>query len=151
MAFSGGAGVVAADSIADSGIDLARLEGSSIERIREVYPEWMEPANPLDLYPAIERNGVEKVFPHCLDILLNDPGVDAVYLHVFGWYPPDAFGGLEEIAELSRKKKKPIVVWTMGDAESCGALTQHLEGMGIPAVDEISKGVRVLSAMTLRR
>jgi acyl-CoA synthetase (NDP forming) len=151
MAFSGGAGVVAADSIADSGIDLARLEGSSIKRIREVFPEWMEPANPLDLYPAIERNGVEKVFPHCLDILLNDPGVDAIYLHIFGWYPPDAFGGLEKIAELSRKKKKPIVVWTMGDSESCGALTQHLEGMGIPTVDEISKGVRVLSAMTLRR
>jgi acetyltransferase len=151
MAFSGGAGVVAADSIADSGIDLARLEGSSTERLREVYPEWMEPANPLDLYPAIERNGVEKVFPHCLDILLNDPGVDAIYLHIFGWYPPDAFGGMEKIAELSRKKKKPIVVWTMGDSESCGALTQHLEGMGIPAVDEISKGVRVLSAMTLRR
>ncbi|MBW1688042.1 MAG: CoA-binding protein [Deltaproteobacteria bacterium] len=151
MAFSGGAGVVAADSIADSGIDLARLEGSSTERLRQVYPEWMEPANPLDLYPAIERNGVEKVFPHCLDILLNDPGVDAIYLHIFGWYPPDAFGGLEKIAELSRKKKKPIVVWTMGDAESCGKLTQHLEGMGIPAVDEISKGVRVLSAMTLRR
>jgi acetyltransferase len=151
MAFSGGAGVVAADSIADSGIDLAQLEDSSIERIREVYPEWMEPANPLDLYPAIERNGVEKVFPHCLDILLNDPGVDAVYLHIFGWYPPDAFGGLEKIAELSKKQKKPIVVWTMGDSESCGKLTQYLEGMGIPAVDEISKGVRVLSAMTLRR
>jgi len=151
MAFSGGAGVVATDSIADSGIELARLEGSSIEGLKEVYPEWMEPANPLDLYPAIERNGVEKVFPHCLDILLNDPGVDAVYLHVFGWYPPDAYDGLKKIAELSKQKQKPIVVWTMGDAESCGELTQHLEEMGIPAVDEISKGVRVLSAMTLRR
>ena len=151
MAFSGGAGVVAADSIADSGIELARLEDSSIEGLKAVYPEWMEPANPLDLYPAIERNGVEKVFPHCLDILLNDPGVDAVYLHVFGWYPPNAFDSLKKIAELSKKKKKPIVVWTMGDIESCGKLTQHLEGMGVPAVDEISKGVRVLSAMTLRR
>ena len=151
MVFSGGAGVVVADSIADSGIDLARLEDSSIERIGEVYPEWMEPANPLDLYPAIERNGAQRVVTHCLDTLLNDPGVDAVFLHLFGWYPPEAFAGFDKIAELSRKKQKPIVAWTMGDQESCGALTQHLEGMGIPAVDEISKGVRVLSAMTLRR
>jgi acetyltransferase len=151
MAFSGGAGVVASDSIADSGIDLAKLEDSSIGRLRDVFPEWMEPANPLDLYPAIERNGVQKVFPHCLETLLNDPGVDAVYLHLFAWYPLDSFVGFEEVSELARKKKKPIVVWAMGDSEACGRLTHYLEELGIPAVDEISKGVRVLSAMTLRK
>jgi len=151
MAFSGGAAVVATDSMADSGIEMARLEDSSIERLRDVFPEWMEPVNPLDLYPAIERNGVQRVFIHCLETLLNDPGVDAVYLHIFGWYPPEALAGFEKVAELSRRKKKPIVAWTMGDHESCGRLTQYLEEMGIPAVEEISKGVRVLSAMTLRR
>jgi len=151
MAFSGGAGVVAADSLADAGIDLARLAGPSLQRIREVFPEWMEPANPLDLYPATERNGVRKVYPHCLDALLNDPGVDAIYLHIFGWYPVEALAGFERIAELSRQKQKPIVAWTMGDTESCSRLSRHLEGMGIPAVDEISKGVRVLSAVTRRK
>jgi acetyltransferase len=151
MVFSGGAGVVAADCIADSGIDLALLEDSSIEQLREVFPEWMEPANPLDLYPAIERSGAQRVVPHCLDTLLKDPGVDAVFLHLFGWYPLEAFAGFEKIAELSRKKKKPIVAWTMGDHEACGRLRQHLEEMGIPAVEEIGKGIRVLSAMTLMR
>ena len=77
--------------------------------------------------------------------------MDALYLHIFGWFPVEALAGFERIAELSRQKQKPIVAWTMGDPESCGRLTQHLEGMGIPAVDEITKGVRVLSAMTLRK
>jgi acyl-CoA synthetase (NDP forming) len=72
MVFSGGAGVVASDSIADSGITLARLGDSSMEQLREVFPEWMAPANPLDLYPAIERNGVQRVVTHCLDTLLRD-------------------------------------------------------------------------------
>jgi acyl-CoA synthetase (NDP forming) len=151
MAFSGGAGVVAADSLADSGIELASLEDSSIERLRAVFPEWMEPANPLDLYPAIEKNGVQKVFTRCLETLLTDPGVDAVYLHIFAWYDLDLLVGLEEIAELARKQKKPIVAWAMGDHEACSRLTDYLEGLGIPAVDEISKGVRVLSAMTARK
>jgi acyl-CoA synthetase (NDP forming) len=151
MTFSGGAGVVASDSIAESGIELATLEASTVGRLRQVFPEWMEPANPLDLYPAIERNGVQKVFPHCLEALLLDPGVDAVFLHIFGWYPPDSFVGFEAVSELAKKQRKPIVAWTMGDAESCGRLTRHLEELGIPAVDEISKGVRVLAAMTLRR
>jgi acetyltransferase len=151
MTFSGGAGVVASDSVTDSGIELAKLEDSSIGRLREVYPEWMEPANPLDLYPAIERNGVQKVFTHCLETLLDDPGVDAIYLHMFAWYPLEFFSGLERIAELAKKKKKPIVAWTMGDSQACNELTLYLEKLGIPAVDEISKGVRVLSAMTLRR
>jgi len=113
-----------------------------------VYPEWMEPANPLDLYPAIERNGVQRVLIHCLETVLRDPGVDAVYAHIFAWYPLDSFAGFERIAELARKEKKPIVVWTMGDTEACSRLADYLERMGIPAVDEISKGVRVLSAMT---
>jgi acetyltransferase len=151
MTFSGGAGVVASDSIADSGIELAKLEDSSIERLKEVYPEWMEPANPLDLFPAIDRNGAQKVFPHCLETLLEDPGVDAVFLHIFAWYPMESFAGFEGVAELSRKKKKPIVAWTMGDPEGCGRLTQYLEELGIVAVDEIGKGIRVLSAMTLGR
>jgi acyl-CoA synthetase (NDP forming) len=111
----------------------------------------MKPENPLDLYPAIERNGVQKVFTHCLEALLNDPGVDAIYLHIFAWYPPESFVGLERIAQLAKEKKKPIVAWTMGDSEACNTLALYLEELGIPAVDEISKGVRVLSAMTLRR
>jgi acetyltransferase len=151
MAFSGGAGVVAADSLADAGVELAHLGGPSMRRLKEVFPEWMEPANPVDLYPAIERNGAQKVFSHCLDTLLDDPGVDAIYLHIFGWYPVEALAGFERVAERSRQKQKPIVAWTMGDPESCGALAQHLEGMGIPAVDEIRAGVRVLSALTLRK
>jgi acetyltransferase len=151
MTFSGGAGVVASDSVADSGIELAQLEDSSIGRLREVYPEWMEPSNPLDLYPAIERNGVQKVFPHCLDTLLNDPEVDAIFLHVFAWYPPESFEGFEAIADLARERGKPIVAWTMGDSEACGRLSRYLEDLGIMAVDEISKGIRVLAAMTLGR
>jgi len=74
-----------------------------------------------------------------------------VYLHVFAWYPLDSFVGLDAIAELARKKKKPIVVWTMGDSEACGRLSHYLEELGIPAVDEISKGIRVLAAMTSRK
>jgi acyl-CoA synthetase (NDP forming) len=77
--------------------------------------------------------------------------VDAIYLHIFAWYPPDTFNALAEVAELAREKGKPIVAWTMGDSEACGKLMLRLEEMGIPAVDEISKGVRVLSALTRGR
>jgi acyl-CoA synthetase (NDP forming) len=151
MTFSGGAGVVTADSIADSGIDLARFQDSTMEQLRQIFPEWMEPSNPLDLYPAIERNGPQKVFSHCLEAVLTDPGVDAVYTHTFAWYGVDAFLGFEKIAELAKKEKKPLVVWTMGDTEGCDKLTHYFEELGIPTVDEISKGVRVLSAITQRK
>jgi acetyltransferase len=150
MAFSGGAGVVASDSIADSGIDLAEFQDSTIEKLRQVFPEWMEPANPLDIYPAIEKNGPKKVFRHCLETVLMDPGVDAVYVHIFAWYGLDSFLGFEKIAELAKKEKKSVVVWTMGDTEACNKLTHYFEGLGIPTVDEIGKGIRVLAALIRR-
>jgi len=151
ITFSGGAGVVVSDSIADSGIDLAGFEDATVEQLRQVFPEWMEPTNPIDIYPAIERNGPKKVFTRCLETVLNDPGVDGVYVHVFAWYGLDAFFGFEKIAELAKKERKPLVVWTLGDSEGCNKLTRYFEELGIPTVDEISKGVRVLSALTLGR
>ena len=43
----------------------------------------MAPSNPVDIYPAIEKNGPIKVFSESLAALLEDEGVDAVFMHVF--------------------------------------------------------------------
>ncbi|MFH2132191.1 MAG: CoA-binding protein, partial [bacterium] len=60
LTFSGGAGVVATDSLADQDIQLADFSALLKEKLKAVFPDWMEPANPLDLYPAVEKIGAEK-------------------------------------------------------------------------------------------
>ena len=151
VTFSGGAGVVAADSIGDYGMDLAQLSESTMNQLRSLFPEWMEPANPLDLFPAIDRNGYFSVAPPSLEAALGDPAVDGVFAHIFAYPTETPLFDYEKISRMIRDLKKPMVVWTLGDDESIRKLKLVLENKGIPVVDEISKGVRILAAQIMRR
>ena len=39
--------------------------------------------NPIDLWPAIERVGLDKAYEQTMQAVCADPGVDAVFLHAF--------------------------------------------------------------------
>lgn len=151
VAFSGGAGVVSSDSIGDHGMDLAQFSESTMKQLKGVFPEWMEPANPLDLYPAIEQKGYYEVIPHTLEAAMNDPAVDGVFAHLFAFPSEIPYFDYEKISGMVKDLKKPMVVWTLGDDESIRRMKQVLENMSIPVVDEISKGVRILAAQIMRR
>jgi acetyltransferase len=151
ISFSGGAGVVASDDISDYGMELADLRPETIERIKTVYPDWMDPENPVDLYPGIEKYGPQKAISEAIEAVFTDPGVDAVYAHLFA--PPGRVKlyDYDRLAELINKHNKPIVVWTLGAMGNASELSRELEKRGIPVVDEIRKGVRILAAMTMRK
>ncbi len=151
LSFSGGAGVVASDIIHDHGLELAKLQPETLARIKQVFPDWMDPANPVDIYPAIEKNGPTEPMKISLEAVMEDPGVDAVYAHLFA--PPVKLPlfNYEHMARIMGKYKKPMVVWIMGAGEGAEDMTHELEKRGIPAVDEIGKGVRIIAALTRRR
>jgi len=151
LTFSGGAGVVSSDDIYDQGMELARLSPETIKRIKAVFPEWMDPSNPVDLYPAMEKFGPIRVFSESLNAVLDDPGVDAVFLHIFALPIKEGMFNYDATAEMIQKYKKPLVVWMIGHAESIIKTTQELEKRRIPVVDELERGVRVLAALTMRR
>ncbi len=150
LTFSGGGGVVTADHIADQGMELAALAPSTLSRIKEMFPEWMDPSNPVDLYPAYEKRGTIETLKHTIEAVMEDPGVDAVYLHVFAppvHTPPYDY---DHMARLMADHRKPMVVWILGPRESVGKVAGEFEKRGIPAVDELNRGVRVLAALTMR-
>lgn len=151
ITFSGGAGVVSADFLADYGMELAQLKPNTLARIKKVFPEWMDPANPVDLYPAMEKFGPTDTVRESISALMEDDGVDAIYAHLFA--PPVGVPlfDYDKMAKLVKEHRKPLVVWIMGHAESASAITKELESRGIPVVEEIGRGVRVLCALTLQK
>ena len=151
LTFSGGAGVVCSDDAFDRGMEIARLEPETLARLKTVFPEWMDPSNPVDLYPAVEKNGPVKVFGTSLDAVLNDPNVDAVFMHLFAVPTPQDIFQYDLIAGLVQKYKKPLVAWMIGSAEAAAKISAELEKRGIPVVDEIGKGIRILAALTMRK
>jgi acetate---CoA ligase (ADP-forming) len=150
VTFSGGAAVLASDALSDHGMHIAKLSDETIDKMQEVFPEWMKPVNPLDLYPAIERSGFARAIQQAWEAAIDDPGVDAVYAHIVAGLYRD-LPDFQPIIDRARSLGKPIVVWTMGDRESVTAFRAKLEALGVPVVKEISRGVRVLAALTVRR
>lgn len=151
FSFSGGAGVVTSDDVADYGMELAELAPSTLAKIKKVFPEWMEPSNPVDLYPAIEKNGPTVTVRETFAAVMEDPNVDAVYAHLFA--PPISVPlfDYDHMTGLIKKHNKPLVVWIMGHLDGAVVITKELEKRGIPVVDDIARGVRILAALTKRR
>jgi len=150
LTFSGGGGVVTSDHIADQGMALAELAPTTLARLKEMFPDWMDPSNPVDLYPAYERRGTAETLKHTIEAVMDDPGVDGVYLHVFAPPVRDPLYDYDHMARLVAEHRKPLVVWILGPRESAEKVADEFEKRGIPTVDALNRGVRVLAALTMR-
>jgi acetyltransferase len=151
LTFSGGAGVVSSDDIDDLGMELAPLQPQTLTRLKEVFPDWMAPANPVDLYPAIEKNGPEKAWNSAIEAAITDPQVDGIIAHMFALPGLQGIWDIQLAGNLLKKHKKQLVVWVMGSREQGDAVIENLSAHGIPAVTDLDSAARLLRALTMHK
>jgi acetyltransferase len=111
MTNGGGAGVLAADAAALSGVTLAELSQSTLALLDRVLPATWSRANPVDI---IGDAPVER-YVAALKALTADPQVDAVlFMHA-----PTAIVKPEDIAAacapVARESKRPVLSCWLGD------------------------------------
>jgi len=145
VTFSGGGGIVTSDLLHEAGLRLADLSPDTLATLKAVYPPWMEPANPADIWPAIEHSGMDKVYTTVSEAVMNDPGVDSVIVQVFAQGIEDSL--FKDLAELKDNLGKPVIAWLVGLGETMRKCRTALEDLGIPVFDEMSRGVSVLAAL----
>lgn len=145
VTFSGGGGIVTSDLLHEAGLNLARLSPDTLAALKKVYPPWMEPANPADIWPAIEYSGIHKVYTTVAEAVMHDPGVDSVILHIFTSMVDGSI--FRDLAGMKDELGKPVVAWLTGIGESIRACRTILEDLGIPVFDEMSRSVAVLAAL----
>jgi len=109
LTFSGGAGTITTDLMADNGLELAKLSDKTLDTIGELFPPWNKPDHPLDLWIAIERHGFEKVFRQSLNAVIKDPAVDSIIFHSYAT-PLVGREFAEELAALIKKYESCCVV-----------------------------------------
>jgi len=145
LTYSGGAGILSADFLDRLGLETARLSPRTTEALEAVYPDWMPVKNPVDLWPAVEKNGGEKVYRTAVRAVCQDPGVDAVLIHVF-------VGGfvsgldLEALARESREHGKPIFLWLLGSRREARTFHLAAQSAGIPVYRELFRAVECIAA-----
>ncbi len=149
LTFSGAAGIVSSDFIEHQGLELADLSENTKDDLKEIFPEWMPVSNPVDLWPAIERNGPEIAWGRAFKAVCADPNVDAVFFHVF----VGGFSGKTDISSLvkiARTADKPVFGWLLGKRTEARDFLIQANEMGVPVFREIQRAVECMAAVFKR-
>jgi len=152
LTFSGGAGIMAADFMEDLGLTMADLSPDTVASLQELFPPWMPVSNPVDVWPAMEKNAATgvNVYSTALRSVLADPGVDGVMLLAFvGNFRISM--DLEDLAAQSRETGKPVFLWLLGTRDRVFEFQQQARSLGVPAFQELYRAVECLAAVLRKR
>ncbi len=139
---SGGLGVMAADACSDSGMRLARLDHSTVTRLRTILPEAASTFNPIDV---LGDANVE-CLSHTIDIVLEDPNVHALVVLTAPVDMVDIDAFASTVAERAVTATKPMVAAFVGGKE-CQRARKVLYKARVPSYETPDRAVRALGAM----
>jgi len=135
VTISGGAGVVLSDHVEkDENLSLATHSEKTKQKIAKAFPEWMVTGreNPCDIWPAIEIKG-PFVISDIVTALLKDENIDIIVMTIFAarikeWkmFQKELFG------KFTRRYKKPVFCWILGEYTEFDSLRIELSEVGIP-------------------
>lgn len=143
--------VLAADAAAAHGLRLPPLSANAEARMRPVFPAWAPIRNPVDMWAAIEKSGVEAAYATLAEAVLADPGFDALVL-IFTLIPEADFDAAGLMAALgARHPDKPILACFMGgEADRARAWAPAFRRAGVPVYPTPGRAFRALAALAPR-
>ncbi len=138
MTLSGGAGILACDALERGGLTIAPLAEQTRERLAQVFPAWMPPANPIDLFPAVAQRGRAVAFETALSAALADPNIDVVVIHFVAGIDA-AVPDIRRMKTLADQRGKTLVIWLMGLAEGKRQFSEAARAAGIAVFDDATR------------
>jgi acetyltransferase len=111
---SGGAGVLAADTAEEFGLQVPSLRDETRRQILSVIPPYGSALNPVDITAQVinEAEGFWKV----LQAMVNDPEIDALVVVITMITGASGLRMAQDVAKMSTLTDKPLAVaWTAGD------------------------------------
>lgn len=149
LTMSGAAGIVSADFIEQHGLLVAELAGSTVDALKQIYPEWMPVSNPVDLWPAVELHGRKKAYNRAFQAVIADPNVDAILFHSFVGGPASRID-LSSMAELASQHGKPLFGWLIGQRSEAHQFQMEARELKLPVFGELYRAVECMAAVLSR-
>ncbi|MDD5339718.1 MAG: CoA-binding protein [Candidatus ainarchaeum sp.] len=135
----GGMGVLTADAIESEGLALAQFSKETEAELKKILPAYGNVANPLDL---VADAGVE-AYEKALNLLLKDPGVDALVVVVLLQTPPIDERIIHVLAAAAGNGKKPIATISVGGTYT-ESYRKVLESKGVPSYNSPRAAVKAM-------
>ena len=150
LTFSGGAGILSCDLVEQQGLRVADLSASTRKELARIFPDWMPPENPVDLFPAFAGKGALAAYVGAFNALVKDPKVDVLFMHFFiGLYPN--YDRLKIFKEAADREGKVLILWVIGRRDALRAFKREAQECGIPAHGELFRAVECLAAASRYR
>jgi acyl-CoA synthetase (NDP forming) len=147
LAPSGAMGVIAADACETSGLKVANLSEQTLRHLQSISPNWIKVGNPIDIWAAVQIQGLEQGYRLGMEAALNDENVDAV-ISILMLTSEHASVNLEFIQELCEQHPhKPVLISITGDRELFDKAKVFLESRSIPVYLPVEDACRVLAIM----
>lgn len=142
---SGGAGVLIADACAAEGVVMADLADGTRAEIASIIPPYGSTINPVD----VTGNTISSpdLFTDCIDVVLDDPGVESVILQ-FG-NSGDEMGAAyrKEIEAVAAAHDKLVVAVFTGGRPPADVLDAYRDA-GIPTFEDPVRAVRAIALLS---
>ena len=142
---TGGPAVIATDVLVAAGLDVSKLSGKSIARLKETMLPEAALENPIDVVAT--AGGVH--FRAAMDVLLEEEGVDSIFINFVTAPFTDTHAVAREIVAVSKQAKKPIVCNFMTDLsqERFRITMGILKEGGVPCYANPSDAAKALGAL----
>jgi len=149
ITFTGAGGIILIDALLECGLKLADPAPETIQRIKDLSPPWMPLGNPLDIWPALMKNGLEFTYKIALEGLLADPGVDGVVCIATAPFLPDHsfLDASSVILETAATfPDKPVAVWLYGPNQPAFNEKFNRSGkiLALPTLPRVAKTLAAL-------
>jgi acetyltransferase len=142
---AGGPGIMATDAFEENDISLAKLEKSTIDKLKKILPAAANFYNPVDVL----GDALTDRYKSTLEIVLDDKNVDAVLILLTPQSMTESYETAEAIVEVFRDnntRKVPIVTCFMGGLAVKEAI-DYLNRNQIPNFEVPEEAVKSIKVM----
>ena len=147
LAPSGAMLVVLSDLCSRLGLQIPMLTPESLQRLRDMSPAFIRMRNPVDIWAAASTRGVENGYREGLEILLEDPNIDAVVV-VLLLTEKTGLPGYDFIVEAAgRYPQKPVLVTFSAEKLYMDSYKEALESRNVPTFPEIEQPFETLATL----
>lgn len=139
VVISGATGIMVADKLDDYGLEMATLSQETQNKLLEVVPSYCSVLNPVDIGQTLLDNPI--LYKHCIETLVESDEVDIVLLHL----PVGIEKFANDIIEVAKVSKKPIIVMHTCPEQIIGKVRKILNQHYVPAYNSIESAVEAAS------
>lgn len=142
---SGGSGILAADAIEVSGLQLSVLSDNTRATLDEIVPAFGATANPVDVTASVMSD--PGLFERSLEALVDDEQVDLVIACCCVLTGKDVDALVTSLARAAERSGKPVLVARTGAASLAPSAAAQLRAAGIPSYPTPARAVRAAAAL----